>query len=633
MPQDLTQPDASNNAYQSAISNVNSTIATMTGIATQFLGTTEGYIQKLGNWNPPYEGTPPTLVVNPVAADGLPDIAKPNSEMFGTVSQLVDPVWKEFTGFVDSFAPVDPGPFNPTTSLPNIPGAPPPLDTSGAPSRPTINSVALPADPNYTLPTPDALDPINLPTVPTIVVPQFDVQEIDMFDEAPPILELNYSDDPYAPLVLNEVTATIKSMLNGGFAMPPAVQAALWGAARDREDVAARKRTDEAVDEWAGRGFSMPPGMLVEQVNSIQDANQLQANTHSREVYSKGAEWAIQNLREAVARGIALESMWSQHWNQIQGRALQAAEAVLQAVKDRYNLLAVEYSLKLQSIQAKREVFEAKLRAELAKLDILRAEIEAEQLKGQVNEQKVRVYVAQLDAVKIQASIFNDKLTGVKIKSDMELAKLDGYKTDVQAWGEKLRGEKTRFDAYDSRIKGEVSKTQAYEAEARAYAATVQAAGDRNRTQLQVIQTKLQAVETSVRKYLGDLQASLGNINAERDAISARATAWGAGIAYSAEKMRYYAQGEEIKIRASESTARNNIAQFSTISRQYDARMERLVQKGNAVQSALGAAGQMSAQMAAGAMSAIHASASVGGSGAENTSFNVHWNYEPVVGN
>ena len=65
---------------------------------------------------------------------------------------------------------------------------------------------------------------------------------------------------------------------------------------------------------------------------------------------------------------------------------------------------------------------------------------------------------------------------------------------------------------------------------------------------------------------------------------------------------------------------RNNIAYFEALSRQFDARMQRMLQISLAMKDAMGAAGQMSAQMAAGAMSAIHASASISGSGSDSYS-------------
>ena len=78
-------------------------------------------------------------------------------------------------------------------------------------------------------------------------------------------------------------------------------------------------------------------------------------------------------------------------------------------------------------------------------------------------------------------------------------------------------------------------------------------------------------------------------------------------------------------MRAKEASLRNNLAFFDTVSRQFDSRMQRLLQMSVAIKDALASAGQMTAQMAAGAMSAIHASASISGSGSVSTGYNYSW--------
>lgn len=328
-----------------------------------------------------------------------------------------------------------------------------------------------------------------------------------------------------------------------------------------------------------------------------------------------------------MAQGIALEGMWSQHWNATEQRALEAARTLVDVTKDWFNLRVVAFNTAAARVQMLREVFEARLRAELAKLDILKAELESAQLRGTLNEQRVRIYLGRLEAVRTLAQVFSSKLEGTKIRADLERSKLDGYKIDVEAWAEQIRADKSRFDAYDSLVRGETAKVGAYEAEARAYAATVQAAADRNNARNRVAELRLRAIEASVQKFLGLLQGSVAHVTARRDAISAKAQALGADTTRWAEQMRYAGQGEEIRIRAQEASVRNNLAYFDTLSRQFDARMQRLLQAGIAVKDALTSAGQMSAQMAAGAMSALHTQASISGSGSRSDQFSTNYSY------
>ena len=52
------------------------------------------------------------------------------------------------------------------------------------------------------------------------------------------------------------------------------------------EDTLALKATQEAFETYAAKGFFMPPGMLVKQVNAIQEDNRLKTSSMSREIAS-----------------------------------------------------------------------------------------------------------------------------------------------------------------------------------------------------------------------------------------------------------------------------------------------------------------------------------------------------------
>lgn len=619
------------NAYQDSIAEVRDKMAYLVSVSERWTDVAGESIEALGGWEPLPEGTPPNITVGVIHQTALPELPAPNPQLFGDVGNLTVPSLDDLSSLVGSFDPYDVGPFSPTTGLPTIPSPPSPIDTSGVPTKPTLNTITTPSDPDYPQPVVGEMQTLTLPSVPTINIPTFDVDEIPLFETPPPPLELHWTEQPYQPLVQNELTVTIKAMLDGGFAMHPVVELALFAAVRDREETIVRAALDDARDEWAGRGFDMPPGMLAERINDLRDKHQLAMNAVSRDVHSKAAQWQIENLRTAVAQGIALEGIWTQHWDQLNARALEAARAVVELTKDGYNLLVIAFNTKLASIQAKREVFEALLRAELAKIEIFKAQIEGEALKGQINEQTVRIYTAQLEGVRVIAQIFGEKINAAKLRADIELSKLAVYKTEVDAWSTRIQADKVRFDAYEAQTRGAAALVGAYEAESRAYAAQVSAAGERNNSRLAIINARMRAIEISVQKFLGELQSGVAQIAARRDAIAARAQAWGADVAYSSEKMKYLAQGEEIKVRVQEGNVRNNLAYFETISRQFDAQATRVLARGNAIQAAMAAVAQTAAQLSAGATSAIHVQAGIQGSGSVTESYNHSYNETPTA--
>jgi hypothetical protein len=632
MAQNGAYPDPAstqNNAYLAAISNVNSVLAYMTGVANQFLSETNGSIAELGAWTPTQEGTPPDLRP-PMADAGTPEhFDPPDPNLFGDVGSLTLPDWDDLTRLIGDVQIEDVGPFTPTIGIPTMPPPPGPIDVSGRPTDPVLGDVTIPTAPDMSLPAMDALSPITLPDVPTITVPAFDVDDIPLFDQPVPNLSFTWSEPAYQPVVANEIAATVKAMLAGGFAMPKVVQDALFAAARDREDMVAQKAVEDAYDDWAARGFFMPPGMLVEQVNAAREQSALRNNSLSRDVFTKAAEWQIENLRTAVAQGIVLEQAWMNLWDGVQRRSLEAAKETVELAKDQFNLYAAAFNLNLQRVAAQREVFEARLRAELAKLDILKAEIEAEQLVGQINEQKVRIYTARVGAVQTMAQVYNTQLQGAELQYNVKVkGPMDLYRSRVEAWATGVKAQESLFTAYDAQARGIDALSRGYEAQARGYAATVQAASDRNRARLGVLETTLAAVRESVQKFLGLLQGNVAVINAKRDQIDARARSYAADTARWGEQLKYASESQRLKMTAQTENTRNTMAYFETLSRQFDARMQRLLVAGNSVKEALQAAGQMAAQMAAGAMSAIHAQSSVQGSGSVNTSYDYKYDMD-----
>ena len=371
--------DSSNSAYLAAIDNVNSVLGRMTMLSDQWLSRTQASIDSLGHWTPPEEGTPPDLKPQQVYANALPEFGPPNPELFGEVGEYTKPDFDDgLTSLVPEASTFDPGTFNPKTQIPSspsgdigdfntperqdftsllgdlesiansIPGPFSPktslipvpanaqVDLSGRPQAPTISEIEVPDIPDIGLsdagPVPTTM-PVDVPAVPTFTLPSANFGEIPLFTGTAPNLTFSYTERPYTPQVMSEVVATIQAMLRGDFAMPQVLQDALFAAARDREDKTAQAAVEAAFDDWAGRGFSMPPGMLAEQVDTVREQSALAQNTLSRDVYTKAAQWAIENLRTALAQGIALESAWMQLQNNIAQRAFDAAKTGVELAK------------------------------------------------------------------------------------------------------------------------------------------------------------------------------------------------------------------------------------------------------------------------------------------------------------
>ena len=606
--------------YDRPASLVETQIAHMTERADMAVAQSNAAIQQLANFEPPAEGTPPDIRPDSIALSDTPSVTVPDPQLFGQIDQINEPPFEDFQSLIDGLDIGTVPTFTPSIVSLNIPDTPAPIDTSGQPERPVITQPDLPPDPDLVLPAEVGFLTITLPGQPVVNLPLFDA-EVPTFDDTVPATFLDWKEPTYVGTNITELSATIKAMLAGGYAMPAVVQDALYSAAREREDRTARKAVEEAYDDFAGRNFSMPPGMLVEQVNVARQNNQLQANSQSRDVLTKAAQWEIDNLRTAVAQGIALETALIDQFNQIANRALDAAKFRVQVEIDKFNLRISAHNAKMAYINATVAVFQAKVQAELSKIDVFKALIEAEQLKGQINEQNVRIYTAKVQALSVMVDMFKSKLDAVKVKADLENAKIELYRADVQAYGERLQADKVRFDAYTSQVQGESAKAGILESQSRAFAATVQGYESGNNVKIAAVQARLRSIEVSVTKFTALLQAERERVQSELAAIQAQSAAYSADVGRYSAEVTFATQRNELLVRAAEATVRNNMAYFDVVARQYDSHQTRLIETARLKKEAIQTAGTMASQVAAGALSATHVQASLSGSGSAGSSW------------
>jgi hypothetical protein len=116
----------------------------------------------------------------------------------------------------------------------------------------------------------------------------------------------------YFPTILQAVKdnsdAWIANTILNGNAMPAAVEATMWAKAKDNELLANARVSQEIVDAFAMRGFTAPPGAML---NAVTIANQESARrlaTLNRELTIERYKMANENMKFAVQQAISLRS-------------------------------------------------------------------------------------------------------------------------------------------------------------------------------------------------------------------------------------------------------------------------------------------------------------------------------------
>ncbi len=617
--------------YDRPYTIVNSEINDMANRADRAIELARSIISQLAAFNVQISGGPPNLSLDFVDPAGQATIAPPDPTRFGEIGDIRVPALTPLdVGGLDGIE-IDPGSFEAPYAL-QRPEAPPPIDLSGQPTRPDFGDVTIPAfDVDVSVPPLQGLDEIVVPAFEFPTLPVFNATAPE-YDIAPPVTELQWSEPVYESEVLDDVKARVRAMLSGGTGLPPAIEAALFDRARARDDVASMKAEQDAVDAFAARGFDMPPGMLVKQLDAVREDNRLKAAANNREILIKATDVEIENLRFAVTQGIALEQLLINAFQNAAQRAFEAARFRVEADIRLHDSLVTAFNARQTAYQVEAQVYETRLRGELAKLDAYKAQLEGLKVRGELNQQKVAIFNALIEAMRGRIQAYVSRVEAAKAQTDVIRGRIDAYRADIQAYTERLNAQKVAFDAYESAVRAESALAQGNEAAARAFAATVQAQESAANVRIRVIQARIEALQAGVQRFTALLQAEQARVGAQRDVVQATAAAYGAEMQrYSAEIGRDTA-GRQLEISRQEANLRAAISYYEINVRQYDAQLQRVIEVARLQQAGLDSAGRAAAQLAAGAMAAINVGASISGSASvssnDSTSRSVNVTYE-----
>ena len=604
-----------------AVSVVNSKIDSLNSLASQYSSQLSAALANIGG-----------VKVADVAAPTRPDapVAPQPTLNLGDVpsfspSPLVIPESPGDLSIDDLLSDLDVGDMDalpePPTLIPiNIPDAPG-MATIPAPVRPNIDTtVEIPAAPTFTMPDMEALEQISLPAFEFPELPTFDATPPDASGITVPNVFINWAEPTYESELLDELQGKVTAMMAGGTGLPAPVEDALFSRARQRDSAETHRAVQEAVDTWAARDFSMPPGMLVKQADVIREQGRLRAAELNRDIMVEAAKWEIESIRFAVQQGMALEQLTSNIHENMAKRLFEVARFQAEAQINVFNAQITLFNAQNSAFETLAQVYRTKLDAAISKLTAYKTAVEGQVALGQINQQRVEVFKAKLEAVQSNVDVYKALMQGAQVRAETIKNQFDAYRADVQAFAEQIGAEKVKFDAYESQVKGETAKASMLDAQARAYASTIQGLASKADIKVKGAQIKMEAARTKVSKFLADvdafkatLQASLGDVQYRTSAFQAQVEAWRA-------KSNATVADAEMQSRFADMNTRTNIAYAEMQISEYQAKMQHAVQEAQVALEAAKALGQYTAQLAAGAMSAAHVSASISGSGSASSS-------------
>lgn len=564
---------------------------------------------------------PPTRMQIPETP--VPNIDLSDSPKFTSI-KLDKPTLPEFQSIENLLSELDlddlnmpDAPVMPTIELPSAPG----IANIEVPVRPVIDTnVQIPDSPVLDLPEMDELKQIEIPAFEFPELPNFDGIPPSISDLTVPDVFIEWAEPEYESELLGALSDYVKEGMQGGTGLPKPIEEALFNRARSRESRETSRAVQEVVNDWATRNFSMPPGMLVKQVASIREQGQLKASELNRDILIEASKMEIEQIRFLVQQGMALEQLTTNIFNNVANRLFEVARFNAESQMSVFNAQIAFFNAQNESFKVLSDVYRIKLDGAIAKLTAYKTAVDAQAAVGQINEQYVQVYKAKMDAVLSNVEVYKALVQGASVRADVIKNQFDAYRADVQAYSEQINAEKVKVEAYEAQIRGETSKAGLFDAQARAYASTIQGVQAKANVKGQQIQLKMEAARVWIGKYQADLeaykaelQANLSEVQQNTAAFSAEVDAWRATAGIEVSQA-------EMQSRYADMNTRTNIAYAEMQLKEYETKMQKAIQEANIALESAKAMGQYTAQLAAGAMSAAHVSASISGSGSASTS-------------
>jgi hypothetical protein len=554
-------------------------------------------LPEIEEFSPDLTFEPPEAIIDDTTRPNLGDITVPNIEdapPTDSINEIVPPTIPDFNSGVSIVIPPVPG-----QNVIQPPGVPP--------EAPILT---YPDDVAVTLPPVPGLTDIVIPDFAGLSLPTFD-PEYPTFTEQNINTVISWEEPTYNEQVIDEVKTQITTFLNGGSGIDPVVENAIVARGRDREDRLTKQEEQQATEEWANRGYTAPPGLLVQRLENVRDKNTIKKLGLQREMTIKVHQDEIDNLRFAVQQGIEAEKLYVQMHLAAVERLFEIQRLAIQWLIDLYNISVAVFNARMQEVAIRAQAYESQIRGELARVEVYRAEIDAELAKAEVNKSLVEVYKAQIEAQELIVSIFVAELEGVKARAEVYATEIDGYKGKVDAYAAEVDADKTRFEAYAARIQGEVGKASIIEAEARAYQAEIQGISVGVQAEVETIRGQVAKIQTEIQGYDANIRGQVGRAQIELGKVDINSKAYVADVArYAAEVGREEASAR-VETAAWDAGNRIGVAFFEAQVAKYGTDLQAFLTEFNMMLEAIQTAGQLESTIAAGALAALNVGAQV----------------------
>jgi hypothetical protein len=489
------------------------------------------------------------------------------------------------------------------------------------PLMPALATATTPVEPTITLPDVPTLTSVNIPPAPTLSMPSFSAT----LGTAPiaPANTFSFTDSTYTSDLLTSITATLQAWTEGTFTgIDPGVEAQNWNRGRARTSVARARAAGEAVRELASRGFRKPPGAMAIALKEAAQESLSADLGASSEIAIEQAKLEQSNRRFAMEQGLKVESELLGFANSIAQRSFESSKFAAQIAVEIFQAEVQKYAGEVQAYDTRAKVLKTLIEAELSKLEVFRSELEGQKLIGELNVQQVEIYRARVAAAESLVSIFKSRIDAANLTLQGNKILIDGFGAQVGAYEATVRSKASEYDMYANRLKGEALKVDIFRGQADVYGRRVDAfkVGTDARVAAKQIEIEVNQklplenyrINAEVYKTLSEGEGT--RVNALNKVFETRAGVFGEMV--KGEAARLNAETGVYKASADVAVAEGQLRiQAAT------ANIQRLFKQVELLVESIKAGAQVSAQIAASALSGVNLSAGLSASGSAATNY------------
>ena len=233
---------------------------------------------------------------------------------------------------------------------------------------------------------------------------------------APTADDYNFTEVEYRSALLAILQDKIAQDIQGGTGLAADVEDAIWRRDEERRLLADQRAIDAIADEWAGRNFTMPDGVIQDAIDESVEKSRVDNLTRSRDIMIKQAELAQANVIHGIDSGIGLEGILISHHDRVMDRSLAAARAVLDV-----GIAVMEAQLKriAMLVDIGKSELEARIAVERFKLEKYLAAIQIFVKKVEAALAKIRAYT---ELYQIEADTYKTKLAKAEIYGKLAIS-------------------------------------------------------------------------------------------------------------------------------------------------------------------------------------------------------------------